>query len=100
MIDLADMREFEERRRRAKAITGTGEPLDLKRPMPVWRYQPESEDHRPYATSRNPCEHCGTRGELGCEHQRPFVPEIPDILRTQSAKGHRRGAHLFRKVVS
>lgn len=31
-----------------------------------------SNDPRPFATSREPCRICATRGDLGCKHQRPF----------------------------
>jgi hypothetical protein len=32
-------------------------------------------DHRPAALDRDPCKRCGTRGDLGCAHRRPYEQE-------------------------
>ena len=36
---------------------------------------PAPGDRRPPAFSREPCARCGTRGEVGCAHQAPFLEE-------------------------
>lgn len=36
---------------------------------------PAPGDRRPQAFSREPCPRCATRGDLGCDHQAPFLEE-------------------------
>lgn len=37
---------------------------------------PDPSDPRRPAFSREPCTYCGTRGDLGCKHQSPFLEEV------------------------
>lgn len=65
-----------EQHRRCEAKR-TPSPLDhipVRRQAPVLRFVPNGDDTRPHAESRDPCCRCGTRGELGCAHQRPWEP--------------------------
>lgn len=67
--------EAAERRAIARMLT-TAHPIPINRPMPVLA-APVLSDHdlRPFATNREPCRRCQTRGDLGCAHQRPFEME-------------------------
>lgn len=57
---------------RAMRLT-TLEPLPTTRDIkPLAAPVRGSNDPRPFATSREPCRICATRGDLGCKHQRPF----------------------------
>lgn len=52
-----------------------GTPLDIDRgaSLPVAMADRGPADARPYALSADPCGRCGTRGTLGCKHQKPFT---------------------------
>lgn len=52
-----------------------GTPLDIERgaSLPVAMPDRGPADPRPYALSPDPCARCGTRGTLGCKHQKPFT---------------------------
>lgn len=66
---------IELRRKAARSSSGSvTNPLSIDRPCPI-RIRPAiPRDPRPMAVSREPCLRCQTRGDLGCEHQAPFVP--------------------------
>lgn len=65
------------RRAEARFIT-FGQPL-ASRPAPSPGFAAELtrlrlSDQRPIAQNREPCGRCGTRGDIGCKHQRPMEP--------------------------
>ena len=69
---------FAARRIEARKLSATAlDPLPISRPCPVLAAPACAADRRPVAMSRGPCPRCGTRGELGCAHQAPFV--APDL---------------------
>jgi hypothetical protein len=75
-ISLEASRAFSERYRVLRALSATINPLpDIDRPTPVLRYEAPECDRRLAAPSRDPCLRCNVRGDLGCEHQAPFVPQ-------------------------
>lgn len=51
-------------------------PLPVARPCNVLSIAADQgeEDPRPFASGREPCPRCAVRGDIGCAHQRPFVP--------------------------
>lgn len=66
---------FAERHREARKLSATAlDPLPIGRACPVLVAPAKPADPRPPAFSRGPCPRCGTRGDLGCAHQAPFVP--------------------------
>lgn len=77
MIDLDACREFSERYLSARALSASvHHPLPIGRPTPVLTVDiPPESDRRPPALSRAPCLRCGTRGDIGCGHQRPYVAD-------------------------
>ncbi len=64
----------EARYSRAMRLT-TLEPLPTNRNIPPLVEPEWPQDSRPWASSREPCSKCGARGDFGCVHQRPYVPE-------------------------
>jgi hypothetical protein len=75
---LAACRAFSDRHAQARMISATVNfPLDLDRPMPVLTQPAQPDDRRPPALSRDPCTHCQARGEVGCNHQRPYAGPDP-----------------------
>ncbi len=54
-----------------------GSPMTVSQPLPVDRPTPVLTPSiivpgQPIAASRAPCPRCGTRGDIGCAHQRPM----------------------------
>lgn len=76
--DLAQQVALEAEQASARRIEAyrltTRNPLEAlaRTPAPVSALVAAGADPRPEATSREPCPRCAVRGDLGCEHQRPF----------------------------
>lgn len=88
-ISLEASRAFSERYRIARMLSSTvNAPLPTDRPTPVLVYQAKECDRRPPAPSRDPCQRCNVRGDLGCEHQAPFVAQERELGRL-NILGHR-----------
>lgn len=87
-IDMSTCRAFCERRQLAHMLSS--QPLDLERPAPILRYEPQERDTRPPAPSRDPCRRCNTRGDIGCAHQRPYSAASVTLPAPGQRTGRRR----------
>lgn len=77
LASTADREALEAAERRAQAIrcSTIKHPIQLDRPRPTPVIAIDL-DRRPRAASREPCPRCAVRGDIGCAHQLPFLPEV------------------------
>ena len=76
-LDAADYARRAARLREARKLSGVVNTISVDRACPV-ASQPGTEgDRRPFGIARDPCGRCGTRGDLGCTHQRPSGERPP-----------------------
>lgn len=68
---FAEAAAREARRQQARNTGTVNDPLAHEGEHPVLRFPlAQLLDVRPFALNRDPCGRCGTRGDVGCRHQR------------------------------